>query len=264
MISEFFVAEGDALLPRPGASSGWSTDAVRGPALTAALARAAEPLCPDGMRPARAVFELFRQARFAPLVPRAETIRRGGRLCVVDTFLSTDGIDVARAHVTFARPSDEPDGQTWRPRIDARVPSPDSPADEEGRLYRGTGEWTRHPTGIASTEAKSTWQANRVLVAGEQPTPFQLAASASDLTSLVVHWGTSGLQFINADIALSLARLPVGAGVGVRVVDAITADGISAGSSVLFDEVGPFGTLNLIGLANAAHAVRFGVDRTVE
>jgi hypothetical protein len=55
---------------------------------------------------------------------------------------------------------------------------------------------------------------SRPLVEGEPLTPFTRAALAGDVTSPLTHWGTNGLQFINADYTLTLSRLPEGPFIG--------------------------------------------------
>ena len=93
------------------------------------------------------------------------------------------------------------------------------------------------------------------LVEDERPTPFQFIASVADLTSLVVNWGTAGVEFINADIDLVLTRLPVSMEVGLSAIDRSEADGISVGTAVVFDRDGPFGNASVVAVANPVSGV---------
>ena len=48
------------------------------------------------------------------------------------------------------------------------------------------------------------------LVDGVPPTPFIRASMAGDVASSFTHYGTEGLDYINADYTLTLSRLPEG------------------------------------------------------
>ena len=82
-------------------------------------------------------------------------------------------------------------------------------------------------------------------------------ASVADATSMVVNWGTEGVQFINTDITLALARPPVGREIGLSATDRVERDGIAVGTVEVFDRAGPLGTAMVTALANAARPVNF-------
>jgi hypothetical protein len=259
MIDGFFTDEDGILIPQASAVSGWDMGTIRGPALTAAMARVAERALPaPGMKPAHAAFDLFRPARMAPTTTRSSVLRVGRRLCTIDVVLDQNGVDVAHGRVTFLRPSEDPSGLLWRPSTPVAAPAPSIRPDAEGRLYLSDADWTPAPSDHANDLRKSVWQRTHMLIRGEQPSAFQRAASASDLTSLTAHWGTEGIEFINADVTLSLARLPSGPGIGVSATYFVSNDGLSAASAVLFDEDGAFATSTLSGLANPDRRVRVG------
>lgn len=52
-----------------------------------------------------------------------------------------------------------------------------------------------------------------------------------------------------------MARLPIGCGIGLRVDQHQSYDGISIGSATVFDRAGPFGVASIVALANAERAV---------
>ena len=83
-----------------------------------------------------------------------------------------------------------------------------------------------------------TWQTGVPVVPGEDPSPFVSAASIADATSMVTNWGSHGVEHINADITLTLARLPVDREVGLAAVDRISAEGIAIGTATVFDRQG--------------------------
>jgi len=88
-------------------------------------------------------------------------------------------------------------------------------------------------------------------------TPFQAVASIADNTSIVTNWGSNGIEYINSDISLGLARLPAGIEVGLRALDHIAADGIAVGVAEVFDRRGTLGTATVTALANTRRTVDF-------
>jgi len=70
------------------------------------------------------------------------------------------------------------------------------------------------------------------LVTGEPMTLFQRAAITADTTNQVCHWGTAGAGYINADVTMTLTRLPVGYEVGMKA-DNVYAEATS--TLVAFD-----------------------------
>jgi hypothetical protein len=248
---EYFSFDGEALIPEQTAVSGWGANLMFGPAVTAALARGAELACPaPDLQPAKASFDLFRPALMMPSTVRTTVVRQGRRLCLIDVAFVQDDMDIARGQVTFLLPSTDPAGPLWRPAIDVAAPDESLYPDVKGRLYRSEKDWSGDAGDHANDARKQVWQCNHPLVRGERPTPFQLAAAASDLTSLVVHWGAAGIEFINPDVTLTLSRMPRGSGIGLKAAHISSTAGISAGSAILFDEAGVFGTSSVSGLAN--------------
>jgi hypothetical protein len=252
----FFREEDGLFHPLAPAVSGWGPAHVRGPAITGLLGRAAQEACPtEGHRPARASFELFRPARMMPTTTRATVVRTGGRLTLVDSELLPVETVVARAHVLFLAVSEEPAGQVWTPGRPVPPPGATDPTDEEGRSYLSGDTWTGSADEHHNDRPKSVWQLPLTVVEGSAPTPFEIVAAASDISSLVVHWGDRGVEFINADASITLARLPIDGGVGISATHRSSDAGVSVGSAVLFDRHGAFGTSSVVALANARSAV---------
>ena len=104
---------------------------------------------------------------------------------------------------------------------------------------------------------KQTWQTALPVVLGEKPTPFQSVAGVADATSMVMNWGSAGVEYINTDITLALARLPVSMEIGLSARERFAHDGISVGTAVVFDREGPIGTSTVSSLANAKRTVDF-------
>ena len=58
-------------------------------------------------------------------------------------------------------------------------------------------------------------------------TPFVNAVMAAEGTSLVTNLGTAGIGYINGDLTVALARLPLDDWIGVQADSHWTADGVS-------------------------------------
>jgi hypothetical protein len=256
----FFTLAGDGLSLTPGvaAHSGWNPDHVRGPAVAGVLARAAEGLAAERpeVRPVRATFELFRPSKMRPSRTRATTVRSGRRLMLVDSFLEQDGEVVARASVLFLAAGIESASAPWQSPESFPPPPPGLPLDAEGRVYRsGDGPWTTQLQRLPQARRNQVWQTPVPVVRGEKPSPFQSVAVTSDLASLVVHLDPTGLGYINADVTLSLSRLPDDGDVGLAAAQQIAVSGISTGVAVLFDRRGTIGSATVSALASAEQAI---------
>lgn len=259
-----FTLDRDQLVPTPIACSMWSPDQMHGVAVSGALARSLElrltELGRDDLQPARYTVDLFQPAKMSPCTVVTEVVREGRRICLIDAFLIQDGDTVARASCTFLLPTESPNGVVWTP-ADHPVPPPDDlvPPSEEPRVPYFTSEapWSQSFSEHQNAGRKQTWQAGLPVVDGEPGTPFQSVASIADATSMVVNWGTEGVQFINADITLALARPPVGREIGLSATDRVERNGIAVGTVEVYDRAGPLGTAMVTALANAARPVNF-------
>ncbi|WP_216893541.1 acyl-CoA thioesterase domain-containing protein [Nocardia alni] len=259
----FRVKYGDTeeLHPEPGADSGWGTEHMRGLAVSGALAREAErtidTLGREDLRPVRWTLDMFRAAKMQPSTTSATVIRDGPRLCLIDTTLHQDGEPVARASALYLRPTETPPGVVWSGGAAPTPPADEhiAPKDRE-RLYfdpeRGWGDWT---DGFADTARKQVWHFPIPIVHGERLTPFQLAASIADVTNLISNLGSAGLEFINPDVTMTIARLPQSADLGLALTERVEHHGIAVGTAVVFDRQGVIGTVTASGLANARRAV---------
>lgn len=259
-----FTLEGEQLVPSPIARSMWSPDQMHGVAVSGALARALElrlaALGRDDLQPARYTVDLFKPARMSPCTVTTEIVREGRRICLIDALLLQDGNTVARASCIFLLPTESPDGAAWAPDEHPKPPPNDVvPPSDEPRVPYFTSEapWSQSFPEHQNAGRKQTWQAGLPVVDGEAGTPFQSVASIADATSMVVNWGTEGVQFINTDITLALARPPVGREIGLSATDRVERDGIAVGTVEVFDRAGPLGTAMVTALANASRPVNF-------
>jgi hypothetical protein len=253
---------GEILQPLELARSGWYSDHLRGMAVTGALARSAvreagRSVAAGAFSPARFTVDLFRPARMTPTVVESKVVRTGRRLCLVDSSVVQSGVEVARARTLFLRPGASPGGRVGvGTTIDVPSPPVQPPASEDRRLYHTveTG-WTDPDETPDSASRRSTWHHPVALIEGEQVTPFQMTACVADVSNVVSNWGDQGLQFINADVTLSLSRLPRELRLGLSALTRLESEGIAVGTAALFDREGTFGTVGVVGLANAQNAV---------
>ena len=124
-------------------------------------------------------------------------------------------------------------------------------------FFASDAPWSQDFPQHQNAGRKRTWQTGLPVVDGERPTPFQVVAAVADATSMVVNWGTEGVQYINTDIDLALSRLPESLEIGFAAVDRVEHDGLAVGSATVFDRSGPVGVASVTALANARRPVDF-------
>ncbi len=256
--------DGDVLLPTDLARSSWSTEQVHGVAISGALARTAErtvaDLGRDDLRPARHSVDLFRPAAMKPFHLSAEVVREGPRICLVDVTLRQDGERVARASVLFLVVATPASGEVWSPTDEHRPPPAEvAPPTTEPRVpfVHSEAGWSQRFGDHQNASRKTSWSSAVPIVRGEPLTPYQAAAATADGASLVTNWGSEGVQHINTDITLALARLPRGTEVGLAALDRVEHDGIAVGTAAVFDRDGRIGEVVMTSIVNARRAVDF-------
>ena len=278
----FFRRTPDGFEPTPIAAGLWSPDTIHGVAASGLLAKAMEESLGEqaagaaGLIPARYHVDLFRPARMVPTRVRVTTVRSGPRLALLDAELVQDdpsgeaGAEVvcSRAAATFLLPTEATAGEVWGSH-DRGTPPPRefAPETDEPHVpwFRSKKGWSQTFSDHQNAGRHATWQTALPTVAGEKMTPFQAVASIADATSMVTHWGASGIEYINTDISVALARLPRGVQVGLRTLDHVSADGLAVGTAEIFDRAGTFGTATVTALANTRRTVDLsheGVDPT--
>jgi hypothetical protein len=267
MTLSFFTSDGDALVPTELACSLWSEDQMHGVALSGVLARALERALSDlgrtELRPARYTVDLFRAARMEPCRTSTVVVREGRRLVLIDVTAEQEGSPVARASGLFLQPSDPPPGEVWTPGEVFDPPPLDLAAvSDEPRvpLFSSAGiGWTTSFGEHQNGDRKMTWQTAVPVIPEEEPSPFVAVASVSDAASMVTNWGSNGVEHINTDIALTLARLPVSREIGLAALDRVGSEGIASGVAAVFDRKGRLGSAMVASLANAKRTVDFEV-----
>lgn len=261
----FFAIDGDGrYVPTARARSLWSDTMVTGPAVVAALARAAEvDHGADGFVPVRFTVDLFAPVPFEPLTVETRAVRTGNRIRVADAWLLQDGETVARASLIQLRRGEPAPGRSWQPERVLPVPEQvaDAPLSPGERGFFGSGggavSWSHDKSDHQNAGRKRLWLRPLDVVVGESATPFQRAATLGESTSFMAHWGDAGMAYINADLTIALARLPRTDDFGVEADTHINAEGVAVGSATLYDRDGVFGTGTVVALANARRLIDF-------
>lgn len=271
MIFSFFTADAadpDLLHPQDMAKSLWSDKQMHGVAISGAIGRGIERAVAvagrDDLQPARLTVELFAAAAMVPSRVRTRVVREGRRLILVDgELVQGEGDDekiVARTSAMFLKPSASPEGLVWSSEEVPQVPPLDTvPPTDTPRVpfLRSAKDWSQNFMEHANDGRKMMWQAVPPVVDGEEQSWFVSAAAVADSSSMVVNWGSKGVEFINTDITIAFSRPFIGGEIGLEARDRFEAAGISVGSTVLIDRTGPVGISMVTAMANAQRTVTF-------
>ncbi|MGY6500751.1 MAG: thioesterase family protein [Acidimicrobiales bacterium] len=256
VLDAFYDRHSDgSLVPRPAARSPWSADMMHGRLLAGLAAREVEHTHLDeGLHPVRLTIDLFRSPAMEPVRCTSAVLRAGRRLKVVEVVQTVGDTEVARAVVVMMRTGDHPDTDVWSPDP-WDVPDPDTiEVGPESPMRQLTSMDVRpvDGRGMGSPGRRQVWLRDHLdLVDGESLTPFQRAAIASDFASPLANSSPDGLRFINGDITLSLARLPVDPWIGIEVGSHIGHAGIAIARCDLYDREGPIGFVDVSAVATA-------------
>src|ERR1700761_4470386 len=256
----FFVSDGNDYVPTRLARGPWGPS-ISGNYVGGMLGRTVEREVSDaGLQPARLTVDLLRPVALQPLQMHSSVVRDGRRLRLVDAVMTQNDVIVARAGALFLRRSEHTTVDTvWT----SPVTMPAIPADPvmlAGDVPMVLQSYGRDPVagspGVGITEwqhhgQKFAWiRETKLLVEGEPLSPFTRAIMAGDVTSSLTHWGTEGLQFINADYTITLSRLPESVYIGLASMTHYSHAGVATGVATLFDEKGPIGSGMATALAN--------------
>ena len=258
--------DGDVVIPTDLCGGPWSPDAQHGSAVAAILGRAIETVeTPVPMRPARFTVDLLSPVPLEPMRQVTRVVKAGKRIAVVDAELHHGNRLAARATCLLMR-----DGARY-PVADAPGAPPDlapPPTEASEPPFGGADPDDLELPGFARamhfTRTRGThlggvpaaiWIGLRCRVARDEPlTPFQLAATASDMGSILGgfldfrEWRT-----INADISLHIDRLPTTAWIGLDGMHRVADDAIGQTTASMFDEVGFVGRMQ-----SSVHIDRWG------
>jgi Thioesterase-like superfamily len=256
----FTQTEQDTFVPSAYAQSHWGADHLNGPALVGLLARALEVEFGDPeFLPSRLTVDLFKAARGIPTITKPALVRGGRRVRNSECELVQDGVTVARATLVQYRLSAPPQGQEWVAPIAFVGPTD---RDETRGIGIGSDEigWTGAIADHQNASRKRFVNRTIDVVDGQGNSPFVRAAMAAEGTSLVTNLGTAGVGYINGDLTVALSRLPRDEWIGVQADSHWAANGISVGTSTLFDGAGAIGSGMVTAVSNPDAQIDFRND----
>lgn len=239
---------GTQVVTTPHAAGPWSATMQHGAALAGLVAWAvdnietAQPMCL-----ARLTIDLLRPVPVAPLSIVSETVREGRKIQLCALRILAAGVEVVRASALRIRIEHMPlpDGLVDEP-LD--VPGPEAGVEPTGGgalaspFLRGIS--MRHVKGNFRTPgAAAVWyRADRPIVADGPMSPLMRAAITSDFAN-----GTSAVldpatwTFINGDLTVNLARMPIGEWILLDATSWIGRAGAGMAFARLGDTRGYFG-----------------------
>jgi acyl-CoA thioesterase len=255
--AHFTLTDSGEFEPTRFALSHWGDDHLNGPAVVGLAARALEKHCGSSdFMPTRLTVDMFRAARSVPTSVAVRVVRDGRRIRSAECDVAQDGRPVARATLLQYRRSESPPGRLWTAPITLSFP----PACDDGALTAidsDAAELSRSPGEHQNDARKRFFNKAVDVVAGEANSQFVRAVMVAEATSLVTNLGTHGVGYINGDLTVGLARLPVGDWIGVQADSHWASDGVAVGTATLFDPSGAFGSGMITAVSNPAAQINF-------
>lgn len=246
-----FARRGGGFDSLPAAEGRWAPGTLSGPAIAGLLAQVLDTEFGEGLVGTRWHCDMFRMVASGHLDVRTRLVRSGRRIRVAEAEIVQNGRTVVRAAVTFYHRAPQPDGDVWS---DPHIPSPPGPDAPRLAMAAGAGEYisSDDPEQWANAGRKRVWTRGWRVLEGAETTPFARAAMVSDCTNLVTGMGTGGVQTINGDVSMAIARAPRGDEIGLEADQFVIVDGISVSSASMFDREGRFGVCTVTGIATGA------------
>ena len=253
--TEPFYGERDGLLvPGPLTGGPWDPTIQHGGPISGILAHLVETVpAPAPMRTTRHTVDMMRGVPLTPLRPEVEVLRSGRRIQVVRASLfSGPDLDVEMARATSLRmrvadiPNPVDPEKTAHPEDEPHV-LPDEPvlltmlgigvpAFLRAVEFRRTGEYRDGAPGLV-------WlRMHNEMVAGRETSAFVRLATVADMASMAAQYlQPDEWMTVNADLAVTAFRDPVGDWIGIRGLHKNDGDGIGLSEAVLYDLDGRVG-----------------------
>ena len=209
----FYLPRADGTFEATGASAGpWDPGLQHGGPPSALLARAmeAEP-SPVPQRLARLTVEILRAVPVGRLSIRAETVRPGKKVALVEATGSVDGVECLRARGWRIEVPTLPGPVLEHPKVVPAIPDHGEAAAWDGAYlggYMGAIEWRPTSGSMAERGPADVWARARFpLIAGESTSPFCRAALLADSGSGVgLSFDLGKIFAINVDLTLLMWR----------------------------------------------------------
>jgi Thioesterase-like superfamily len=243
----FYVPDGDAFEATELTRGPWDENSQHAGPPCALLGRAMDRAGTLDGQLARITYEIVRPVPIARLEARAEIVRPGRSVELIEGALSHDGEDVVRARAWRIRTTElDLGGEGAEP---GRMPGPDTAARKAFfPVPWETGYHTamdiRFVDGAFTEPGPArAWMRMAVpLIAGEQPSPRDRVLVAADSGNGVsAPLDHERWIFINTDLTVNLRRLPEGEWVCLDAVSYADRHGVGLSDTALHDERGMIG-----------------------
>jgi hypothetical protein len=250
MAEAVFIPEGEGrFLATELARGPWDPESQHGGAPASLLMRAFEQLpAAGGLQIARVTYEFMRPVPLSELQVRAEAVRPGRRVQLLEaSLLTSEGTEVVRARALQIQRAD-PAAAT------APAPPPDGPGQGDpepprflrpGLTFFGADAMEiRFVAGTFNEPGPATawFRLHKPVVPGEEPSPLQRLAAAADFgNGIAAALSWAEWLFINPDLTLYIERPPIGEWVCLDSRTRIAAGGVGVAESVVYDQTGRIG-----------------------
>jgi hypothetical protein len=239
--------DGNRVAVSPEAAGPWDPRMQHGSAPAALAVWAAEQIAPSvPMQIARVTIDLMRPVPLAPLVLQTEVLRDGRKIQLCEVTLLAEDVTVVRATVLKVKS----ERLTLPPDVAGLpldLPGPDQSRQDEEKFSASpflAGMSLRAARGQFGTPGKAAiwYRLDRPMVEGFAVSQAMRAVVAADFCN-----GTSPVldfrewTFINADLTVSLTRLPVGDWILLDAESWIGPEGAGLAMARLADTSGYFG-----------------------
>ncbi|HTY77094.1 MAG TPA: thioesterase family protein [Candidatus Bathyarchaeia archaeon] len=245
----FFLPHGDHFEPTVLTRGPWRLEHQHGGPPAALMVRAIEQAtgAAESFQIARFTMDFMRPVPIEPVTVQVEQVRESRRVRGFVAEIRAGGEMAARATALLVRT--EPPAWTAEPAESLLEPLPDASNLYQFPFFRApTGYHTatelRLAGGVFGSGRASAWMRQVVpLVPGETPSPAQrlllVADSGSGVGATVdpVRFA----PFINADLNVSLHRLPEGEWIGLDAATTLEPHGLGLTRTRLYDVRGPVG-----------------------
>jgi hypothetical protein len=259
-VEPLYGQDGATVIPSVYTRGPWDPGLEHGGAVGALLAEVLQGSVDPELQPARMTVDLLRPVPLHPLEVTTQTLRQGKRLSVTEAVLTWNAVPVARGSLVAIRPKELGLPADVNPPLEPPVGDPESVeavwglTRESESFVGGALEARFSDAGVG--QGTGWLRLFRDVLPDRPPSPLARAMGAADTTGAVARVTGERLpiSFVNADLSVSLHRLPQGEWVHIAAQATWGGNGIGHAVGELSDGTGSFGTSNLaLVLDHGAH-----------
>lgn len=247
-MSHVYRIEGSIAHAQPCAAGPWDPGLQHGGATGSLIAWAAERIpAREPMQIVRMTFDFLRPIPVAPLEIKTAVTREGRKIQVCNVNLLHEGVTCARATVLKVRQAEM---ELPEHVLEEQVILPGPEQGRETEIRFGSHEQFASAVSLRSVRGSfgelgpgALWfRARKPIVANEANSPLMRAAMTGDFCNGVsAVLDIEAWTFINADLTISLARMPVGEWILLDAQTWLGDHGAGLAFARLGDERGYFG-----------------------